>query len=45
MVTLYKKKSIKEAKSKEKSPLTSDETIRVNLIVGKFVELFKNKHL
>jgi hypothetical protein len=45
MATLYKKKSIQDAKSKVKASLTAEETTRVNLVISKFVELFKIKHL
>lgn len=45
MATLYKKKDMQSVKSKVREPLTEDETIRVNSIVTKFVELFKIKHL
>jgi hypothetical protein len=45
MATLYKKKDMQSVKSKVRQPLTEDETTRVNLVVNKFVELFKIKHL
>lgn len=45
MATLYKKKDMQSVKSKVRESLTEDETVRVNSIVTKFVELFKIKHL
>ena len=43
--TLYKKKAIKDVKTKSREALTEDEKSRVNATVVKFFELFKAKHL
>lgn len=43
--SLYKKDSLTNIKNRNTSPLTTDEKTRVNVVVNKFFELFKNKHL
>jgi hypothetical protein len=42
---LYKKKSLQDVKNRNTSQLTNDEKNRVQLVIGKFFELFMNKHL
>ncbi len=42
---LYKKKALKDANNRNTSPLSNDEKQRVQTVIGKFFELFKNKHL
>jgi hypothetical protein len=42
---LYKKKSLQDVKNRNTSQLTNDEKNRVQIIIGKFFELFANKHL
>lgn len=42
---LYKKKSLQDVKNRNTSPLTNDEKQRVQNVIGKFFELFINKHL
>jgi hypothetical protein len=42
---LYKKKSLHDVKNRNTSPLSNDEKQRVHSVIGKFFELFKNKHL
>ena len=42
---LYKKKSLQDVKNRNTSPLTNDEKQRVQTVIGKFFELFMNKHL
>lgn len=42
---LYKKKSLQDVKNRTTSQLTIDEKQRVQSVIGKFFELFKNKHL
>jgi hypothetical protein len=42
---LYKKKSLHDVKNRTTSPLTNDEKQRVQIVIGKFFELFMSKHL
>jgi hypothetical protein len=42
---LYKKKSLQDVKNRNTSQLTIDEKQRVQTVIGKFFELFMNKHL
>ena len=42
---LYKKKSLQDVKNKNTSTLNNDEKQRVHTVIGKFFELFVNKHL
>lgn len=42
---LYKKKSLEDVKNRNTSSLSNDEKQRVQTVIGKFFELFKNKHL
>ena len=42
---LYKKKSLTSIKNRPTSNLSDTEKARVELVVGKFFELFKSKHL
>lgn len=42
---LYKKKSLQDVKNRNTSSLTNDEKQRVHTVIGKFFELFVNKHL
>ena len=42
---LYKKKSLQDVKNRNTSQLTIDEKQRVQTVIGKFIELFMNKHL
>jgi hypothetical protein len=42
---LYKKKSLNEVKNRSTSNLSDIEKSRVNLVIGKFFEFFKSKHL
>lgn len=42
---LYKKKPLSEVKNRTTSQLSNTEKERVNNIIGKFFELFINKHL
>jgi hypothetical protein len=42
---LYKKKSLEQIKSRNTYQLTNDEKQRVQTVIGKFFELFLNKHL
>lgn len=42
---LYKKKSLNEVKNRTTSQLTNSEKQRVENVIGKFFELFMNKHL
>lgn len=43
--TLYKKVEITQAVNRTTQDLTSEELTSVNNTVGKFIELFKLKHL
>ena len=43
--TLYNTKSLNDVRNRTTTPLTSEESIRVNTIVNKFFELFKAEHL
>jgi hypothetical protein len=43
--SLYKKKSLQDVKNRTTSPLINDEKQRVQIVIGKFFELFMNKHL
>jgi len=43
--TLYKKVDIAQVVSRATQDLTSEELTSVNNTVGKFIELFKLKHL
>ncbi len=42
---LYKKKSLDLIKNRPTSNLSPTEESRVGLVIGKFFELFKTKHL
>ena len=42
---LNKKKSLPDVKNRNTSQLTIDEKQRVQTVIGKFFELFMNKHL
>jgi hypothetical protein len=42
---LYKKKSLQDTKNRNTSQLSNDEKQRVQNVIGKFFELFINKHL
>jgi hypothetical protein len=42
---LYKKKSLSEVKNRPNSNLSDIEKTRVNLVIGKFFDFFKSKHL
>ena len=42
---LYNKKSLQDVKNRNTSQLTIDEKQRVQTVIGKFFELFMNKHL
>jgi len=42
---LYKKKSLQDVKNRSTYQLTINEKERVQIVIGKFFELFKNKHL
>jgi hypothetical protein len=42
---LYKKKSLQDIKNRPISNLSDTEATRVTLVLGKFFELFKSKHL
>jgi len=43
--SLYKKKSLQDVKNRNTSSLTNVEKQRVHNVIGKFFELFVNKHL
>jgi len=43
--TLYKKKSINDVRSRTTTPLTTDETTRVNSVVSTFFDLLKAEHM
>jgi hypothetical protein len=43
--SLYKKETLTNVKNRNTSSLNTDEKTRVNVIVNKFFELFKNKHM
>ena len=42
---LYKKKSLNQVKNRTTSQLSTTEKERVETVIGKFFELFMNKHL
>ena len=42
---LYKKKSINDVRNRNTSPLTENETNRVDNIVSKFFDLLKAEHM
>jgi hypothetical protein len=42
---LYKKKSLQDVKNRNTSQLTTDEKQRVQNVIGKFFELFMDKHM
>lgn len=42
---LYKKKSLNSIKNRPTSNLSDTEKTRVELVIGKFFELFKSKHI
>jgi hypothetical protein len=42
---LYKKKSLNDVKNRTTSQLNSNEKQRVENVIGKFFELFMNKHM
>jgi hypothetical protein len=42
---LYKKKPLSEVKNRTTSQLSTTEKQRIDSVIGKFFELFVNKHL
>ena len=42
---LYKKKSLSDVRNRSTLNLSDTEKTRVQLVLGKFFELFKSKHL
>jgi hypothetical protein len=42
---LYKKKSLNDVRNRSTLNLSDTEKTRVQLVLGKFFELFKSKHL
>jgi|APGre2960657373_1045057.scaffolds.fasta_scaffold239385_2 hypothetical protein len=42
---LYKKKSLSQVKNRTTSQLSNTEKQKVETVIGKFFELFMNKHL
>jgi hypothetical protein len=42
---LYKKKSLNDTRNRPTSNLSNTEKTRVEIVIGKFFELFKSKHL
>ena len=45
ILILYKKKSLNQVKNRTTSQLSTTEKERVETVIGKFFELFMNKHL
>lgn len=43
--TLYKKKALNDVRNRTTVALSSSEKTRVNTVVQRFIDLFKNKHL
>lgn len=43
--TLYKKEALNNVRNRTTTPLTEDEKGRVDTIIIKFTELFKDEHL
>jgi len=42
---LYKKKSLNDTRNRPTSNLSDTEKARVGVVIGKFFEFFKSKHL
>jgi hypothetical protein len=42
---LYKKKPLNDVRNRPTSSLSETENTRVGIVLGKFFELFKSKHL
>lgn len=42
---LYKKKSLEDIRNRNSNQITDEEKQRVNVVISKFFELFKTKHM